>query len=61
MKCAEPSQSVSHDAQILGLAISRAIRCSEDEKDALRRICTLLDCWGVPASPCELGALRQDA
>lgn len=53
MKCemTPPSQ----DAWILGLAIARAIQCSTDEKDALRRICTLLGFWEVKISPKELG------
>lgn len=60
MKCETSSSSLSKDAQILGLAIARAIQVSKDEKDAIHRICTLLNIWEVKMAPNELGSLRQD-
>lgn len=43
----------------LGLAIARAIRVSRDEADALRRICFLVEAWGVEINPSELGSKRR--
>ena len=44
----------------LGLAIARAVRVSRDEADALRRICFLVEVWGVKIDPGELGSKCQE-
>jgi len=55
------SPPVSRETWTLAMAVARAIQCGLDEKDAIRRICTLLGFWGVDIAPSELGAERCDS
>lgn len=61
MKYGTPPPLVNREAWILALAIARAIQVSQDEKDAVRRICALLSIWEVDIVPSKLGTLRQDS
>ncbi len=52
-------QLKDREACPLGLAIARAIRVAQDEKDAVRRVCILLDVWDISIDPSELGSSAQ--
>lgn len=52
----KPPPPADWDECVLGLAIARAIQAARDERDAIRRICTLLAAWGIDMDPGELGS-----
>lgn len=56
-----PPPTLAQEAYSLSLAIARAIRVARDEKDAVRRICTLLGIWEINIDPGELGSCAQES